>query len=52
MHWIDACTEPRAYRFIEDSNIATNPITHGDHPVAVWIEPGAGKLLSPQSKKT
>ena len=52
VHWIDARTDPRAHRVIGDSNIATNPITHGDQLVAVWIEPGAGQLLSPQPKKT
>ena len=42
MHWIDACTDPRGHRVAGDSTIATNPVTHQDQLVAVWIEQDTG----------
>lgn len=41
MHWIDACTDPEAHRLAAASKIATNPITHRDQLVAVWMEQAA-----------
>jgi hypothetical protein len=40
MHWIDVCTDPAAHRDTGGSTIATNPLTHRDQLVAVWIEQG------------
>jgi hypothetical protein len=51
MPWIEACTDPRAHMVIGDSNIATNPITHPNQLMAVWIEPGTGQVLSPRSNR-
>ena len=38
MHWIDACTDPKAHRVATATSIAASPITHHDQLVAVWME--------------
>ena len=42
MRWIDACTDARGQRVAGDSMITTNPVTHRDQLVAVWVEQTTG----------
>jgi hypothetical protein len=37
MHWIDECGDP-AHKIGGGSTVATNPHSHQDQLVAVWIE--------------
>ena len=43
MHWIEVCADPEAHRVRSESTIASNPLTHPDQLVAVWMEQGAAR---------